>query len=239
MPPHLSSSIALFGACLPTVLHGFVVARSHVVGTTTFWTGGAAALPKLLWQEAPPSTSLALSPNPWAIVDHGDVPYATSMIMTSSAASSILTADESGGALDIVKNIALAIVVIGGVLAAVAYLFATYLIPQAAKQLEAQAKEVDPELWREYQRKMEPGESLVMRPDLMQELGVKVREKIIAKFDAAVQERQKEEEEAAKAGSSSSSSSSSGVSSPSSSSNNNDGIMDATIISKEDSRKQD
>jgi hypothetical protein len=234
MSPHLSS-IALFGACLPTVLHGFVV-RSHVVGTTTFWTGGGVA------GAAPPSPSLAFSPNPWAIIDHGDVhfiPDATSMILTSSAASSIMTADESGGALDIVKNIALAIVVIGGVLAALAYLFATYLIPQAAKQLEAQAKEVDPELWREYQRKMEPGESLVMRPDLMQELGVKVREKIIAKFDAAVQERQKEEE-AEKAGSSSS-----GVSTPSSSSssssgnNNNDGIMDATIISKEESRKQD
>jgi len=85
-------------------------------------------------------------------------------------------------ALDIVKNIAIAIGGIIAVLAAVAILFSTFIIPKAAEQLEKQAKELDPALWQEYESKLEPGEVLAMRPDLMQSLGEKVQAKALAEF---------------------------------------------------------
>mmetsp|Transcript_14071 Transcript_14071/g.18492 ORF Transcript_14071/g.18492 Transcript_14071/m.18492 type:complete len:192 (+) Transcript_14071:63-638(+) len=66
-----------------------------------------------------------------------------------------------------------AIVVTGLVFGAagLTYIFASFLIPKAAEQLERETKEMAPELWAEYEAKLEPGQVLAMRPDLMQELG--------------------------------------------------------------------
>ena len=86
--------------------------------------------------------------------------------------SSVLTAD-------LVENATNVLVGIGGVvtvLAILTFVLATYVAPTAARQIEDLAKQLDPELWREYEQKLEPGESLVMRPELMQELGTKVIE---------------------------------------------------------------
>jgi hypothetical protein len=222
MMPRRLSTAALLLACLPTVVYGFVV-PSHVGPIT----GSAHRL-----KSPPPSITRS---NVFPISGDVDpahiVPDATA-IMTSTC--SILTADETGGgALDIVKNIALAIVVIGGVLAGLAYVFATWMIPQAAKQLEAQTKEVDPALWREYEQKLEPGENLSMRPELMQELGDKVRERITAKYEAAVEQRKAE----AKTASAAADVVAPTVSSSSSSSSTYSDIVDATIISKEESKR--
>jgi hypothetical protein len=221
MPRRLSTAALLLLACLPTVVYGFVV-PSHIRPIT----GGAQHRHK----SPPPSITRS---NVFSL--NGDVdpalivPDATA-IMTSTC--SILTADETGGALDIVKNIALAIVVIGGVLAGLAYVFATWMIPQAAKQLEAQTKEVDPALWREYEQKLEPGENLSMRPELMQELGNKVRERIIENYEAAV-----ESQAQAKTATSAAAEDVPTVSSSSSSSSTTSDIVDATIISKEESKR--
>lgn len=125
----------------------------------------------------------------------------------------------TASALDIVRNVIIGAVGIGVVLVGLAFIFSTWLIPQAAKQLEEQAKSVDPSLWREYEAKLESGETLAMRPELMQELGVKVRQKMAQQFDAAL-----ERQEQAKATSANESS-------------GDDGIMDATILSKEDAKK--
>ena len=38
-------------------------------------------------------------------------------------------------------------------------------------------------MWQEYEKKLEAGETLAMRPDLMQELGNKVQAKALAKFE--------------------------------------------------------
>lgn len=116
-------------------------------------------------------------------------------------------------ALVIVKNIAVAVGGIIAVLAAVAIIFSTFIIPKAAEQLEKEAKSLDPALWESYESKLEPGEVLSMRPDLIQELGIKIREKSIAKFAqsqkeaAAVAAKQSELESIATSGVSSSSSS--------------------------------
>jgi hypothetical protein len=222
MPRRLSTAALLLLACLPTIVYGFVV-PSHIGPIT-----GSAHRQK----SPPPSiTRFNVFPITGDVDPAHIVPDATA-IMTSTC--SILTADETGGgALDIVKNIALAIVVIGGVLAGLAYVFATWMIPQAAKQLEAQTKEVDPALWREYEKKLEPGENLSMRPELMQELGNKVRERIIENYEAAV-ESQAQAKTASAAADVVVPTVSSGSSSSSSTTSD---IVDATIISKEESKR--
>lgn len=86
--------------------------------------------------------------------------------------SSILTAD-------LVETATNVLVGIGGVvvlLTVLTFAITTYIVPTAARQIEDLAKQLDPELWREYEQKLEPGETLVMRPELMQELGTKVIE---------------------------------------------------------------
>ena len=85
--------------------------------------------------------------------------------------------------MDTVKNISIAVGGIIAVLAAFAILFSTFIIPAAADQIEKQAKELDPAMWQEYEQKLDPGETLAMRPDLMQELGNKVQAKSLAEFE--------------------------------------------------------
>ncbi|KAL7539666.1 hypothetical protein ACHAXR_010059 [Thalassiosira sp. AJA248-18] len=54
---------------------------------------------------------------------------------------------------------------------AIVYLTAAFLVPKAAEQLERDTKRLRPGLWEEYESKMETGETMVNRPDLLQELG--------------------------------------------------------------------
>jgi hypothetical protein len=54
---------------------------------------------------------------------------------------------------------------------ALAYLTAAFLVPKAAEQLEQDTKRLRPGLWEEYESKLNEGESMVNRPDLLQELG--------------------------------------------------------------------
>ncbi|KAL9182828.1 hypothetical protein ACHAXT_004107 [Thalassiosira profunda] len=54
---------------------------------------------------------------------------------------------------------------------AIAYLTASFLVPKAAEQLERDTKRLRPGLWEEYEGKLEEGQEMVNRPDLLQELG--------------------------------------------------------------------
>jgi hypothetical protein len=56
-------------------------------------------------------------------------------------------------------------------LTALAYLTAAFLVPKAAEQLEQDTKRLRPGLWEEYEAKLNEGETMVNRPDLLQELG--------------------------------------------------------------------
>lgn len=107
-----------------------------------------------------------------ADLDHGRVTrlaMANPLIesMDSFASSSLVTSNLLGIATDI----AFGIVGIFSFLAGLAFLSANWLIPQAARQLEDNCRKDFPDLWSEYEAKLEPGESLVNRPDLIQELG--------------------------------------------------------------------
>lgn len=97
----------------------------------------------------------------------------------------VLVNSVSSGVVSTVKNV----VLVGGGIVAVILLitviFATFVIPAAAKELEAKIQQEYPELWSEYQAKLGEGEILSQRPDLIQELGTKVQMKEKEKFDAA------------------------------------------------------
>lgn len=108
--------------------------------------------------------------------------------LTTSPLTTIVVAD----AVEIVKNVFLTVGVIVALLFGTALIFSTFVIPKAAEQLENQARDLDPELWDEYQAKLGPNEILAMRPELMQELGDKVRAKMIAKFEEAEQRQQQQ-----------------------------------------------
>jgi hypothetical protein len=98
--------------------------------------------------------------------------------------SSLLVAD----AMEIVQNVLIGVGGIVVVLYGVTILLSSWIIPKAAEQIELQAKELDPALWQEYASKLEPGEVLAMRPDLMQELGEKVQALTIEKFEQIQEE---------------------------------------------------
>jgi protein-S-isoprenylcysteine O-methyltransferase Ste14 len=53
----------------------------------------------------------------------------------------------------------------------------TMIIPKAAEELEKQTRAEFPDLWQEYQARLDMGQNLAMRPDLMQELGNRLLEK--------------------------------------------------------------
>ena len=62
---------------------------------------------------------------------------------------------------------------------------ASVLIPAAAKELEKECLELAPDLWEEYQAKLEPGQTIDQRPELMQELGTKLQPMLDAKVARA------------------------------------------------------
>lgn len=118
-------------------------------------------------------------------------PALTSSVLTRTALPNILNdaailAPPSltvADATEAATNVFIGIGGIVAVLAGVVFVLTSFVIPKAAEQIEVQCKELDPALWQEYARKLEPGEVLAMRPDLMQELGNKIQALQLAKFD--------------------------------------------------------
>eukprot|EP00970_Alexandrium_tamarense_P007644 scaffold1447_cov196-Alexandrium_tamarense.AAC.13 len=72
---------------------------------------------------------------------------------------------------------------------ALVYLTAAFLVPKAAQQLEEDTKRLRPDLWDEYQAKLNEGESMVNRPDLLQELGNKMQPIIVADFERSAEQK--------------------------------------------------
>lgn len=87
------------------------------------------------------------------------------------------------------------------------YFIAAVIVPKAAEQLEADTKRLRPGLWEEYEAKLEPGQTMATRPDILQELGEEMRPIILEDF-----ERSAAQEEADKKA----------------------GVVDATIVEKKD-----
>jgi len=166
MTTKFCSTICLLGLLFTSTVEAFV-AKHHVTASTTM--GTTTLRPTFLL------TPSAVPPN-----------LDSEVFTVIAQQPSLLVSD----ALGVVKNIAIAITGVIAVFAAIAILFSTFIIPAAAEQLEKQARELDPGMWQEYEQKLEPGETLAMRPDLMQELGNKVQARAIAEFEKIEQEVQ-------------------------------------------------
>jgi len=108
----------------------------------------------------------------------------------SNAATSLILSDEAQivsvatSSLELLKNAALIVVglLVGG--GFFTYIVVTFVVPKAAEKLEADTKRLRPDLWAEYEAKLQPGESFVTRPDLLQELGNIMQPIIMADYDA-------------------------------------------------------
>jgi len=68
-------------------------------------------------------------------------------------------------------------------------LTATFVIPKAAEQLEADARRLRPGLWEEYEARLDPEETLATRPDLLQELGNVMRPIILDDYEAKANDK--------------------------------------------------
>lgn len=106
--------------------------------------------------------------------------------------SSSFFVSEGGGILEVVQNIAVVITGIIFLLAGLTFLTASVIVPAAAKELEKECLELNPELWNEYQQKLEPGQTIAQRPDLMQEMGTKLQPLIDQKVERMFAEKESE-----------------------------------------------
>eukprot|EP00526_Cylindrotheca_closterium_P015120 CAMPEP_0113651188 /NCGR_PEP_ID=MMETSP0017_2-20120614/27274_1 /TAXON_ID=2856 /ORGANISM="Cylindrotheca closterium" /LENGTH=252 /DNA_ID=CAMNT_0000563821 /DNA_START=5 /DNA_END=763 /DNA_ORIENTATION=- /assembly_acc=CAM_ASM_000147 len=102
---------------------------------------------------------------------------------TAEAIGAAIPESGGGGILDILKNIAVAITAVLFLGAGLTVVTASIIVPAAAKELETECKDLAPELWDEYMAKLEEGESIAQRPDLMQELGAKLQPLLDAKIE--------------------------------------------------------
>ena len=87
-----------------------------------------------------------------------------------------------GGAFETIRNVAAGVTAILFLLVGLTYAYASFIIPAAAKELEKECKELDPQLWEQYQAKLGEGENMASRPDLIQELGTKLQPLLEAKL---------------------------------------------------------
>jgi len=122
-----------------------------------------------------------------------------SPLVSSLESSTTSLADGIGETLVTIASV-VAIIFFG--FGALLLIMANIVIPKAAEELEVKARKEYPEYWAACEAKLEEGETLAMRPDLIQELGRQVQEGDLKKFEAMA-----EQEESSSDSSSSSSSS--------------------------------
>lgn len=122
----------------------------------------------------------AITSLPSLLDAHNDIANAAATVYQHS--HNFWIAEDGGGIFDTVRNVAAAITAILFLLAGVTFLYGSFIIPAAAKELEKECKELDPQLWDQYAAKLGEGETMANRPDLMQELGTKLQPMIEAKL---------------------------------------------------------
>eukprot|EP00978_Attheya_sp_CCMP212_P046986 scaffold421180_cov52-Attheya_sp.AAC.1 len=176
----------------------FVTPQAFVVGSRSSSSSGSGSGMNML----PSSSSFLLGDNGAALVD---------------AVTSVEASEES--ALGVLRNffIGISAVVVG--LGLLTYATAAFIVPKAAQRLEADTNRLRPGLWEEYVAKLEEGETMSMRPDLLQELGNIMQPVILADFDESAAKKDQQKQTPSDA-------SSSPAASP-------PPIMDATIVTNE------
>lgn len=114
----------------------------------------------------------------------GASPFDHDLLSTSALSSSSSFTLLADGIGDTITTIASVIAIIVFVFGALLLVMANVVIPQAAQELERKAREEYPDYWAACKAKLEEGEILAMRPDLIQELGRQVQEADLKKFEA-------------------------------------------------------
>lgn len=76
----------------------------------------------------------------------------------------------------IVKNIGMIVGTLVLVLFGFGFLAVNVILPKACNELEKAVQESYPQLWAEYESKLQPGETLINRPDLARELAAKIQQ---------------------------------------------------------------
>ena len=195
-----------------------------------------------------PTTSLVLAPRAIMETAVKSAPTVTTQFMSttptdfyamidpdiaSTFSSSSLSVSNDVG--DIIRNFGLVVGVLVILVVGFLTLFSTVIIPQAAEQLETQAKSDFPDLWEDIAAaNLQPGESLVQRPDIMQALGTKVRQRIETQLGQAVSDKQEQESKQSVPTTTGSSSSSSRSSSIYRNSIRTNSVVDAEVVKEED-----
>ena len=110
---------------------------------------------------------------------HNDLSAATSIIISDDAAA-IASANS---ALEGVRTFFVVIAAIVFGFAGLTFVTAAFIVPQAAQQLETDTKRLRPGLWEEFEAKLEEGETMAIRPDLLQDLGKIMQPIIIQDFE--------------------------------------------------------
>lgn len=104
----------------------------------------------------------------------------TTNIILSEDVQAVAAAES---ALAGVRTFFIAITAVAFAFAGFTYVVAAFIVPKAAKRLEEDTKRIRPGLWEEYESKLELGQTMDMRPDLLQELGNIMQPLIIEDFE--------------------------------------------------------
>lgn len=176
---------------IPTILLLLCIFLSHTV---------AFVVPTSIISSIQASTSAfdVLPPTPF-LVANADITsdlFATSLaapLPLSSSYISTLSIAEGGIGDALVTIVSVIAIVVFG-FGALTLVMANIIIPKAAEELEAKARKEYPELWRATEAKLEEGEVLATRPDLIQDLGRLVQEGDMEKFQAMAEEEENKSE---------------------------------------------
>jgi hypothetical protein len=162
-----SSIVAVLYVCLV-----FCVGPTNVVAfmqPKAFVSTNLASLPTVSGDIALRDQSKALNMLP------GDLSQATSLFISDEAAAV--------AGLEGLRTFFVVITALVFGFAGLTFVTAAFIVPQAAKQLEQDTKRLKPGLWEEFEEKLQEGETMATRPDLLQELGNIMQPIIIKDFE--------------------------------------------------------
>ena len=117
------------------------------------------------------------------IDDHLQTIHSHASILLSDGMSSMAAETGANSALEGLRTFFIVITALLFGFVGLTYVTAAFIVPQAAKQLEADTKRLRPGLWEEYEAKLGEGETMATRPDLLQELGNIMQPIIIQAFE--------------------------------------------------------
>lgn len=163
MPTMIPSLLLVVVAlCLLDLVSGFAVVRPLTTRGST-------------------PTSLNYFGSPLTFLAEGEEAASDAVAVAAKAALDASNVD-TGGIFSILQTVAVVITAGLFLLAGLTVLTANMIIPEAAKELEKECLELAPDLWAEYQAKLDEGQTIANRPDLMQELGNKLQPLLDAKL---------------------------------------------------------